>query len=303
MGRIPALVAAFAAAGLFSAPAEAAQRVSWQALLEVPAHLANDGTGLVDQVPGSIQRGHAAGVPYSGRWANLAVAVDSTTQALRRLERQSRRGGSAHAALIDRPLRPAERRTFDSRALFYDADVLLVAPSNPACARGLSPAEARTLLRGTRARWSELVAWSPSPAGDLVVLAVPARLPVESGGAVPLFGVTRYASSARVVAEAIAVRVLAGSAATWAVGAAWSAARDVVAAGGACAPAIDGVAPSDASVRALRLPTAYPAALAWAHRRPRGFAGLVRSRFLREMRGARVRAYLGREAGRRRILP
>ncbi len=134
-----------------------------------------------------------------------------------------------------------------------DADVLAVQRGHPACASGVSLAAARGIAAGTVRTWS--AAGVPTPAsGDAIALR---RAGTGIDRSVePRFGAGwRLPAGARAASDGGLSEAASGSLAVAAI-TSWSRARAYQQT--TCAVPVGGVAPSDATVRALSHPNAYP---------------------------------------------
>lgn len=182
-----------------------------------------------------------------------AVVGPSATIYLRNMVRQ-KRFPSPQGVFLDRRLTAAERRDLTVRAeLARDADVLAVAAGHPACASGVTRAAARGIATGRIRTWS--AAGVPAPAtGNAIALR---RAGDGTGQTVePRFGADwRVPRGATAVRDGGLSEAASGNLAIAAV-TSWSRARAFQAT--TCAVPIGGRAPTDASVRALSHPDAYP---------------------------------------------
>jgi len=182
-----------------------------------------------------------------------AAAVVGPAPDLKRMIRM-RRYPSPEGVFLDRRLRGRERRYLRVRAdLGRDADVLVVAKGHPACAAGVSRSAVRGIAAGRIRTWS--AAGVPVPAsGDAITLRR-AGTGIERS-AEPRFGASWKApKGAKAVWDGGVSEAAAGNLSIAAV-TSWSRARAYQAT--TCAVAVDGSAPTDASVRALSHPDAYP---------------------------------------------
>jgi len=185
---------------------------------------------------------------------NAAAAVGPSANLYLRNMIRGRRFPSPEGIFLDRRIRVAERRYVQVRAdLGRDADVLAVASDHPACASGVSRAVARGIAAGTIRTWS--AAGVPTPAsGGAIALR-------RAGTGVDRFVEPRFGAGVRLPKGARAARdgglgeAASGNHAIAAV-TSWSRARSFQAT--TCAVPVGGAAPSDASVRALSHPNAYP---------------------------------------------
>lgn len=282
-----ALAAALLASALGPGSAGAAVRPTFvQVVSHLPARLDQQVGFIPIQLP-TIEAG-ATGTPASagGRrfrllWTNATLGGASTSTALRVIRRDLRYQPQQAMVFADRRLTAVERRTFTVLAdVARDADVLVVARGHPACG-GLTHAQARGIATGTVSRWSQLfpgVADQPDPIVRHAVWSGRERL-VE-----PRLGLgIRAPGGVRLDADG-GVRAAASGDRSAAAITSWSRARAFGTT--VCAVAIDGVAPSDATVRGLSYREAYPITLVAARRRPpdllsraasRAFIGLMTS--------------------------
>jgi hypothetical protein len=212
--------------------------------------------GGMQQLPPKTYR--ANGLTFRGVWVNAMFGRRTTTEALE--EVRARSGAPVlFAVYADRKLTSRERRSFDVLTDFArDADVLMVKEGHPAC-NGLTLAQVRGIASGRITQWSEVGA-ALSGAADRIAL----RHQVVDRVLYSRFGVTkkpRAATGARDGGAAEAAR----NASVAAIGG-WSRSRF---AGGVCKVPIDGVAPSDSTVRDLSFKGAFPITLVAPKKRPR----------------------------------
>ncbi len=155
---------------------------------------------------------------------------------------------SPQGIFLDRRLTAAEARHVQVRLdLGRDADVLVVARDHPACAAGVSRAAAGDRRREDPDLW-------PGRAAARSRCAAPA--PASDGFVEPRFGADfRLPKGAKAAYDGGLAEAAAGNLAIAAV-TSWSRARAFQAT--TCAVRIGGKAPTDASVRALSHPDAYP---------------------------------------------
>jgi hypothetical protein len=194
------------------------------------------------------------GRKYRYIFGNAAAAVGPTADIYMRNMIRARRFPSPQGIFLDRRLKSSERRHVRVRAdLGRDADVLAVSHGHPACASGVSRAAARGIAAGTIRTWSG--AGVPTPAsGDAIALR-------RAGSGVDRFVEPRFRAGTRLPQGARAVyngglsEAASGNHAIAAV-TSWSRARAFQVT--TCAVPVGGAAPSDASVRALSHPDAYP---------------------------------------------
>ena len=187
-------------------------------------------------------------------FGNAAAVVGPSANIYLRNMIRGRRYPSLQGIFLDRRLKATERRYVQVRAdLGRDADVLAVSRDHPACTAGVSRAAARGIAAGTIRTWS--AAGVPAPdGGDAISLR-------RAGTGVDRFVEPRFHAGVRLPQGARAARdgglseAAAGDTAIAAV-TSWSRARSFQAT--TCAVPVGGAAPTDASVRALSHPEAYP---------------------------------------------
>jgi hypothetical protein len=185
---------------------------------------------------------------------NAAAGVGPSTNLFMRNMLSSRRYPSPQGIFLDRRLKPAERRHMTVRAdLGRDADVLAVASGHPACASGVTRAAARGIAAGDIDTWSAAGVPTP-PSGDAIALR---RAGTGSDRFVePRFGArARLPQGARKAFDGGLSQAASGDTSVAAV-TSWSRARAFQET--TCAVPVGGAAPTDASVRALSHPNAYP---------------------------------------------
>ena len=193
------------------------------------------------------------GRKYRFVFGNAAAVVGPPNIFLRNMIR-GRRYPSPQGIFLDRRLKAAERRHVRVRAdLGRDADVLAVSSGHPACDSGVSRAAAREIAAGKIRTWSK--AGVPTPAsGDAIALR-------RAGSGIDRFVEPRLRAGDRLPQGARAAfdgglsEAASGDLAIAAV-TSWSRARAFQRT--TCAIPVGGAAPSDASVRALSYPDAYP---------------------------------------------
>jgi hypothetical protein len=196
------------------------------------------------------------GRAYRYTFGNAAAGVGPSADIYLRNMIRARRYPSPQGIFVDRRLKRAERRHVKVRAdLGRDADVLAVRKGHPACASGVSRAAARGIATGKIRTWS--AAGVPTPAsGDTIALR-------RAGSGIDRFVEPRFRAGYRLPQGARAAfdgglsEAASGNLAIAAV-TSWSRARAYQTT--ICAVPIGGAAPSDASVRALSHPDAYPIA-------------------------------------------
>jgi hypothetical protein len=162
-----------------------------------------------------------------------------------------RRFPSPEGIFVDRSLTKRERRHTRVRVdLGRDADVLAVTRGHPACATGLSRADARAIAKGRIRTWS--AAGVSVPGADAIAL----RRAGDGRSVEPRFGHSpRLPAGARGVPDGGLSEAAAGNLRIAAV-TSWSRARSYQQT--TCAVPVGGAAPDDASVRALSHRDAYP---------------------------------------------
>ena len=179
---------------------------------------------------------------YRGIWANYSIRYGSTSQVLDYVYRQSSPPNHIDAGVFaDRPLTRTERaRFFEFADLYREADVLVVAAGNPACA-GLTRSQAHGVATGRYKSWSQV-------AGSGGAIHVRYLLD-EAGGPEPHLGVAinkgakgNYARGGASAADGGIAAAASGDQSIAAI-TTWSLARRGV--GSACVVPIGGVAPSD----------------------------------------------------------
>ena len=221
---------------------------------------------------------------YRYTFGNAAAAVGPSAHIYLRNMIRVRRFPSPEGIFLDRRLKAAERRHLQVRAdLGRDADVLAVGRGHPACETGVSPAVARKIAAGTIRTWSG--AGIPTPAsGDAIALR-------RAGSGVDRFVEPRFRAGGRLPQGARAAfdgglsEAASGKHAIAAV-TSWSRARAFQAT--TCAVPVGGAPPTDASVRALSHPDAYPISFVTL-RRLRDVRPIVAA-FLKYLTGPRATA-------------
>ena len=194
------------------------------------------------------------GRSYRYVFGNAAAVVGPTADIYLRNMIKQRRFPSPQGIFLDRRLTAAEARHVQVRAdLGRDADVLAVGRGHPACLSRVTRAAARGIAAGTIRTWS--AAGVPVPASGNAIALRRAGSGVD-GFVEPRFGTgVRLPRGARAAPDGGLAEAAAGNLAIAAV-TSWSRARAFGAT--TCAVAVGGAAPSDASVRALSHPDAYP---------------------------------------------
>jgi hypothetical protein len=185
---------------------------------------------------------------------NAAAVVGPSANIYLRNMLRLRRYPSPQGVFLDRRLKSAERRYLTVRLdLARDADVLVAARDHPACTGGVSRSVAKGIAAGTIKTWSAAGVPAP-PSGDSIALR---RAGSGSDKFVePRFGAgSRLPAGARKAYDGGLGEAASGDTAIAAV-TSWSRARAYGAS--TCAIPVGGSAPTDASVRALSHPNAYP---------------------------------------------
>ena len=185
---------------------------------------------------------------------NAAAAVGPSANIYIRNMLRARRYPSPQGIFLDRKLKRAEKRYLQVRLdLARDADVLAVARDHPACATGVSRAVAHGIAAGTIRTWSAAGVPAP-PSGDSIALR-------RAGTGVDRFAEPRFGAPTKMPTGAKAAydgglgEAASGNTAIAAV-TSWSRARSY--GFSTCVVPVGGSAPTDASVRALSHPSAYP---------------------------------------------
>jgi hypothetical protein len=191
------------------------------------------------------------GKRYSYVFGNAAAVAGGTADIFMRNMLLERSNPSPRGVFLDRKLKPAEARNFAVRLdLARDADVLAVARDHPACTAGVTRAAAQGIAAGKIRTWA---AAGVQGAGAIALR----RAGTGSGG----FVETRFGAGEKLPKGARAAwdgglgEAASGNPAIAAV-TSWSRARAYGST--TCAVPIGGKAPTDASVRALTHPDAYP---------------------------------------------
>jgi hypothetical protein len=194
------------------------------------------------------------GRTYRYIFGNAAAAVGPSANIYLRNMIRMRRYPSPQGIFLDRRLTAAERRHVRIRAdLGRDADVLAVRRGHPACAAGVSRVVARGIAAGTIRTWSAAGVPTP-PSGDAIALR-------RAGAGIERFVEPRFGAGGRLPKGAKSARdgglseAASGDHAVAAV-TSWSRARAFQQT--TCAVPVGGAAPTDASVRGLSHPNAYP---------------------------------------------
>jgi hypothetical protein len=232
----------------------------------------------------------AAGIRYPVRWndqypathLSLAAALREVTQRV-----SAQRASAPGGVYVDRALTASERARFTIVAdLYRDADVLVVSSGHPACA-GLSRAQARAIASGRVSRWSQVVAGARADAIRVRHLGSPH---LGTGRVRRNVASLAYARGA-VQSPDGGVSAAAGGDQSIAAITTWARMRGRLA--GVCAVPLNGVAPSDASVSALRYAEAFPVRYLVPRAQPRHpLQRTIRRVFAQHLRSARVKAML-----------
>ena len=191
---------------------------------------------------------------YSYIFDNAAAGVGPSAGIYLRNMIRDRRYPSPAGVFLDRKLTRKERRYFKVYLdLGRDADVLVAAREHPACVTGVSRSVAKGIAAGTIKSWSAAGVPAP-PSGDSIALR---RAGTGSDRFVePRFGAGyRLPAGARKAYDGGLGDAASGNTAIAAV-TSWSRARSYRSS--TCAIPVGGSAPTDASVRALSHPNAYP---------------------------------------------
>ncbi len=189
-------------------------------------------------------------------FGNAAAAVGPSADIYLRNMINARRFPSPQGIFLDRRLTAAENRHVGVRLdLGRDADVLAVAREHPACTSGVSRAAAKGIAAGKIRTWSAAGVAMPG-GGNTIALR---RAGTGSGADVvaePRFGADwKLPKGARAAYDGGLGEAASGNPAIAAV-TSWSRARAYQTT--TCAVPIGGKRPSDASVRNLSHPDAYP---------------------------------------------
>jgi len=222
----------------------------------VPSRLWSTMAWIPDAVEpkfGTRRRLTYGGRSWRGIWNPVAVGGPSAAWAFK--SGWSGGNGPATAVLSDVPVTAALRRRWTVVAeLYRDADVLVVAAGHPACG-GLTRAQANAIVRGRLTDWAAV---APGASGPIQVF-----YPSAAGDGESHFGVVRpsrgtarlpYARGARPATDG-GVGAAAGGDPSVAAISTFSRVRGL---GGICAVPLDGVAPTEETVRALTYPEAFP---------------------------------------------
>ena len=194
------------------------------------------------------------GRTYRYIFGNAAAAVGPSADIYMRNMIRARRYPSPQGIFLDRRLKARERRHVKVRAdLGRDADVLAVTRGHPACGAGVSRAVARGIAAGTIRTWS--AAGVSTPASGNTIALRRAGTGLERSVEPRFRAGSRLPAGARAASDGGLSEAASGNLAVAAV-TSWSRARAFQ--GTTCAVPVGGAAPTDASVRALSHPDAYP---------------------------------------------
>lgn len=185
---------------------------------------------------------------------NAAAAVGASANLYLKNLLSDRRYPSPAGVFADRKLKRKEKRYLKVYIdLGRDADVLVAARDHPACITGVSRAAAKGIAAGTIRTWSAAGVPTP-PSGDSIALR---RAGTGSDRFVePRLGAgSKLPAGARKAYDGGVGEAASGNTAIAAV-TSWSRARSY--GSSTCAIPVGGSAPTDASVRALTHPNAYP---------------------------------------------
>ena len=185
---------------------------------------------------------------------NAAAVVGPSPDIYLRNMIRGRRYPSPEGIFVDRRLRAAERRHVKVAVdLARDADVLVVGRGHPACESGVSRTVVRGIAAGKIRTWS--AAGVPTPASGNAIALRRAGTGIERSVEPRFRAGGRLPQGARAAADGGLSEAASGNLAIAAV-TSWSRARAYQAT--TCAVPVGGAAPTDASVRALSHPDAYP---------------------------------------------
>jgi hypothetical protein len=199
-------------------------------------------------------RVRVGGRTYRYIFGNAAAVVGPSAKLYMRNMVRQRRYPSTEGIFLDGRLRGAQRRHLRVQAdLARDADVLVVTRGHPACTAGVSRSVARGIAAGRVRTWS--AAGVPAPPGGNTIALRRAGTGVERL-VEPRFGAgTTLPRGARAGSDGGLSQAASGNSAIAAV-TSWSRARAYQQT--TCAVPVGGAAPTDATVRALAHPDAYP---------------------------------------------
>lgn len=222
---------------------------------------------------------------YRGIWNNYTFGgTVTTTQLLRQTAREIRMGTWENEVIFaDRPLTAAEGRTFKVAGdLYRDADVLLVADGHPACA-GITSAQAKDIAARRITRWSQVVTL---PAGQPDEINVRVKGDGRAEVHEMRMGLPRKLPAGVRSTIDGGLREIGGGDKSVAAITSWSRVRR---GNPGCLVPLDGVAPTDQSVHALRFPEAYPVQMVIPRKRVRSaYTRTIRKAFIAFMMSARA---------------
>jgi hypothetical protein len=258
-------LAALAGTAALPAAAPAATfPTSFQMLQLTPSRVWQETSFIPDALPSPrdrIYRYRIGSRTFVGPWFPAAASTKTASEALARVHKDATSGfgSGSDGVIVDRPLTAVERRRFTPLAdLYRDADVMVVAAGNPACA-GLTRAQARSIATGAIRRWSQVAAGA---ATDTIRVR---HLVDGFGNGVPHLGArwvgvntrqrVNYAPGAVGARDGGVSAAAAGDQAIAAI-TTWSRVRALGA--GPCVVPLNGVAPSDVTVASLRYAEAFP---------------------------------------------
>jgi ABC-type phosphate transport system substrate-binding protein len=165
-----------------------------------------------------------------------------------------RRYPSPAGVFLDRKLKRKEKRYLKVQLdLGRDADVLIATRGHPACATGVSRSVAKGIAAGTIRTWS--AAGVPAPAGGNAIALRRAGTGSDRFVEPRLGAGYKLPSGARKTYDGGLAEAASGNTSIAGV-TSWSRARSFQSS--TCAIPVGGSAPTDASVRALTHPNAYP---------------------------------------------
>jgi hypothetical protein len=209
---------------------------------------------------------------YKAQWSNTVANAPTAAVAASTFKYDPDAG-----LFLDRPLTAAEQKRADVLAdVARDADVLVLNPANPACG-GLTYAQAKSLAAGEIIDWSQVgsdagrvtlrLTGEGFPYGLFGVEKLPPGAVLSSNGGL---GATMYDRSSASVVPFSSVRDLPAEA--------------------ACIVPLDGIAPSEDTVRSLAYPGAFPVHFVMSKKRSRrALDRLMVKRYVTFLRSERAR--------------
>lgn len=232
-----------------------------------------------------VQRTRVAGRTWRFRFTRNTTSTGPTWEPTMRILREARDFGQPAGALTDRRLSAADAAVLRVVAdLGRDADVLVVRAGHPACA-GLNRAQALAIGSRQATRWSQ-VGLAVEP--DTITVRQPAlNGPIDEPW---LGGPFRRPAGVPPAYDGGLQQTAADPGSATATS--WTRARKLPATT-FCAVPLDGVAPSDATVRSLQYPEAFPIAYVqprWKRIHPRSRA--IANAFAAWIAGPAARAQL-----------